>query len=72
MTANTSPDAESESLRAAQADIAFPPTATWQRHRTSHGGRQVDRSKAFSAVAAPATDGSDLPRGVLALESSNC
>ena len=64
MTANTNPDAAPESLRAAQADVAFPPTATWQRHRTSHGGRQVDRSKALSPVAAR--------YAVLCLESSNC
>jgi hypothetical protein len=41
-------------LRATQADIAFPPTATRQRHRSSHGDGQVDRSKMFPAAAAQA------------------
>jgi hypothetical protein len=37
---------------------------------TSRGGKQVDRSKMFRRLAAPATDGRGLPRRVLAPESS--
>jgi hypothetical protein len=46
---------DSAGLRAAQAHVAFPPTATRKRHRTSHGGDQVDRSKMFRRSAPPAT-----------------
>jgi hypothetical protein len=49
--------ASGSALRAAQAHIAFPSTATRQHHRTSHGGGLVDLSKMFPAVSARVTDG---------------
>jgi hypothetical protein len=38
---------------------------------TSRGGKQVDRSRMFLAVAARVTNERGLPRRVLALDSSN-
>jgi len=49
---------------AASADSSDRPTTTRQRHRTSHEGDQVDRSKTFPRWR--------HTRSPLALESSNC